>query len=85
MRGIIKNMVTIRLARAGTKKRPFYHVVAADSKRARDGKFIERLGFFDPLLPTSAAVRLKTDRIQYWVTNGAQLSERVQKLIQTAS
>lgn len=85
MRGIIKNMVIIRLARAGTKKRPFYHVVVADSKRARDGKFIERLGFFDPLLPTGAAAHLKTDRIQYWITQGAQLSERVQKIVQTAS
>lgn len=78
-------MVTIRLARAGTKKRPFYHMVAADSKRARDGKFIERLGYFDPLLPTGTGAHLKTDRIQYWAAKGAQLSPRVQRIIQTTS
>lgn len=74
-------MVTIRLARAGAKKRPFYHVVVADKRRARDGKFIERLGFFNPLLAVGSAFQVRMDRIQYWVANGAQPSERVQKLI----
>lgn len=78
-------MVIIRLARAGAKKRPFYHVVVADKRRARDGKFIERLGFFDPLSSVETAFKVKMDRIEHWVTQGAALSERVQRLIAGAS
>lgn len=74
-------MVIIRLARAGAKKRPFYHVVVADKRRARDGKFIERLGFFDPLSSAETAFKVKMDRIKHWVTQGAALSARVQRLI----
>lgn len=78
-------MVTIRLARAGTKKRPFYHVVAADKRKARDGRFIERLGFFNPAAK-GADQRLLVDgaRVEYWTKNGAQLSERVAFLLKSA-
>lgn len=75
-------MVTIRLARGGAKKRPFYHIVVANSRCPRDGRNIERVGYFNPIA-TGGEVRLHilNDRIQYWVTNGAQLSLRVAKLI----
>lgn len=78
-------MVIIRLARAGAKKRPFYHVVVADKRRARNGKFIERLGFFDPLSSEQTIFKVKMDRIQHWVGQGALLSERIQKLIEGAT
>ena len=75
-------MVTIRLSRTGAKKRPFFHIVVTDSRNSRDGRFIERLGFFNPLA-TGQEVRLKldNDRIQYWVGQGAKLSERVAGLV----
>lgn len=75
-------MVTIRLARGGAKKRPFYHIVVTDSRRARDGRYIERVGFFNPRA-TGAEVRLNIDtaRIDHWVGQGAQTSERVGKLL----
>ncbi|PCH59490.1 MAG: 30S ribosomal protein S16 [Gammaproteobacteria bacterium] len=75
-------MVTIRLARAGAKKRPFYHVVVADSRMPRDGRYIERVGFFNPIA-TGQEVRLqlKSERIDYWLGQGAQPSDRVNKLI----
>lgn len=75
-------MVTIRLARGGAKKRPFYHVVVTDSRNRRDGRYIERLGFFNPVA-TGQEVRLKIDaeRAQYWVSQGAQPSDRVAKLL----
>ncbi len=75
-------MVTIRLSRGGAKKRPFYHVVVTDSRSARDGRYIERLGFFDPLA-SGQAERLKLDkaRVDYWVGTGAQTSDRVRSLI----
>ncbi|MDT8387389.1 MAG: 30S ribosomal protein S16 [Thiogranum sp.] len=75
-------MVTIRLARGGAKKRPFYHVVVTDSRNRRDGRYIERLGFFNPVA-AGAEVRLKidTERAQYWVSQGAQPSDRVAKLL----
>lgn len=75
-------MVTIRLARGGSKKRPFYHVVATDSRNARDGRYLERLGFFNPLA-TGQAERLRLDlnRIDYWVGVGAQVSDRVGALV----
>ena len=78
-------MVKIRLARAGAKKRPFYHLVAADSRSPRDGRFIERLGYFNPIA-VGGEVRLKVDtaRVDHWVSNGAQLTERASKLVAEA-
>jgi small subunit ribosomal protein S16 len=78
-------MVKIRLARAGQKKRPYYHVVATDSRSSRDGKFIERLGFFNPSAK-GQEVKLKIDtaKVEAWVKNGAQVSERVAFLVKTA-
>jgi small subunit ribosomal protein S16 len=75
--------VVIRLARAGTKKRPFYHVVVADSRFPRDGRFIERLGYFNPLLPKDNAERLKLDleRAKEWLAKGAQPSDRVARFL----
>ncbi len=75
-------MVTIRLTRGGAKKRPFYHIVVTDSRNRRDGRYIERVGFFNPLA-TENEVRLKvdTDRIQHWMGLGAKPSERVNKLL----
>ena len=79
-------MVTIRLTRGGAKKKPFYQVVVADSRRARDGKVIERIGFFNPLAKgQEERLRLDQSRIEYWISQGAQPSERVAKLIKTAS
>ncbi len=75
-------MVTIRLARGGSKKRPFYHVTVADNHRARDGRFIERVGFFNPIAKgAEEGTRLDLDRIDYWVRQGAQLSDRVSKIV----
>ncbi|HFD79259.1 MAG TPA: 30S ribosomal protein S16 [Gammaproteobacteria bacterium] len=75
-------MVTIRLARGGAKKRPFFHVVVTDSRNRRDGRYIERLGFFNPVA-TGQEVRLQldTERIAHWVSKGAQPSERVARLL----
>lgn len=75
-------MVTIRLARGGAKKRPFYSIVVADSRNARDGRFIERVGFFNPLARgQEETLRLDIDRVDYWIANGAATTERVAKLI----
>src|SRR3954468_8516147 len=73
----------IRLARAGTKKRPFYHIVLADSRSPRDGRFIERLGHFNPLLPKEKTERLKLDldKVQAWMKKGAQPSDRVSRFL----
>src|SRR6476469_8686512 len=78
--------VVIRLARAGTKKRPIYHVVVADSRFPRDGRFIERLGFFNPLLPKDNTERLKLDldKIKEWLAKGAQPSDRVLRFLDAA-
>lgn len=78
-------MVKIRLARGGAKKRPYYHVVATDSRSSRDGKFIERLGYYNPNAK-GQEVKLKIDtaKIEAWVKNGAQVSERVAYLVKTA-
>ena len=72
--------VHIRLQRKGTTHRPFYHVVAADQRAPRDGKFIEKLGYYDSLKEPSV-IELKGDRIQHWYSKGAQLTEAVQKLV----
>lgn len=75
-------MVTIRLARGGTKKRPFYHIVVTDSRSARDGRSIERVGLFNPIAAgKEERIRIMSDRVQYWVERGAQLSDRVAKLV----
>lgn len=75
-------MVKIRLARAGAKKRPFYHLVAADSRSPRDGRFIERLGFFNPIaVGGEVRLRVNTERVDHWVTRGAQLTDRAAKLV----
>src|SRR5260221_11337723 len=78
--------VVIRLARAGTKKRPIYHVVVADSRYPRDGRFIERLGFFNPLLPKDSEARLKLDmeKVKAWMAKGAQPSDRVMRFLDAA-
>jgi small subunit ribosomal protein S16 len=78
-------MVTIRLARGGSKKRPFYHLTVTNSRSARDGKFIERIGFFNPIARGGEErLRVDYDRLNYWVGTGAQVSERVDSLIKAA-
>jgi small subunit ribosomal protein S16 len=76
----------IRLARAGAKKRPFYHVVVADSRNPRDGRFIERLGHFNPLLPKDKTERLKLDldKVKAWMAKGAQPTDRVMRFLDEA-
>lgn len=75
-------MVKIRLARAGAKKRPFYHVVATDSRSSRDGKFLERLGYYNPnARGNEQKLVVDAARIAHWKTNGAQISERVEFLV----
>ena len=78
--------VVLRMARAGTKKRPVYHIVAADSRAPRDGRFIERLGFFNPLLPKDKEERLKLDmdKVKSWIAKGAQPSDRVMRFLDAA-
>jgi len=78
-------MVKIRLARGGAKKRPFYHIVVADARSKRDGRRIERIGFFNPLARgQEEGLRLDMERVDYWIGVGAQVSERVQKLVSEA-
>ena len=78
-------MVTIRLARGGSKKRPFYHLTVADSRNARNGRFIERLGFFNPVARgNEERLRVDLDRVNYWLGQGAQASERVSQLVKEA-
>ncbi|MBT2129856.1 30S ribosomal protein S16 [Aliiroseovarius lamellibrachiae] len=76
----------IRLARGGSKKRPFYRVVAADSRMPRDGRFIEKLGTYNPLLAKDSEERVKLDmeRVQYWLDKGAQPSDRVSRFLEAA-
>lgn len=76
-------MVIIRLSRAGAKKRPFYHVVVADSRCKRDGRYIERVGFYNPIARgKEESLKLNIDRVDHWKGHGAQISDRVAKLIQ---
>jgi len=78
-------MVSIRLARGGSKKRPFYHISVSDSRRARDGRYIERVGFFNPIAAgQEERLRVDRDRIEYWVSQGAKCSDRVAKLLKDA-
>lgn len=75
-------MVVIRLARGGSKKRPFYNLVATDSRNRRDGRFIERVGFYNPVAnENDERLRISLDRVTYWTSNGAQLSPAVQRLV----
>src|ERR1700733_10214391 len=78
--------LVIRMARAGTKKRPFYHIVVADSRSPRDGRFIERLGYFNPLLPKEKTERLKWDleKAKAWMAKGAQPSDRIMRFLDAA-
>lgn len=79
-------MVVIRMARGGSKKRPFYNLVAADSRNRRDGRFIERVGFYNPVASeTAEKLRVAMDRVQYWIDNGAQLSPAVSRLVKEYS
>jgi small subunit ribosomal protein S16 len=77
-------MVKIRLARSGAKKRPFYHVIATDSRSSRDGRFIERLGFYNPNAKGGEQkLVVNAGRVAYWKEQGAQVSERVEYLVKT--
>lgn len=78
-------MVKIRLTRGGAKKRPFYHLVATDQRSARDGRYIERLGYYNPIASgAEKPMRLNMERIEYWVGVGAQMSDRVKSLVKQA-
>ena len=76
-------MVRIRLMRRGAKKKPFYRVVAADQRCKRDGRFIEQLGYYDPMKDPKV-IKLDLDRVDHWIANGAQPSETVARLIENA-
>ena len=79
-------MVTIRLSRGGAKRRPFYNIVVTDSRNRRDGRYIERLGFFNPVATgNEESLRVDTERFNYWVSQGAQASDRVAKLVKQAN
>ncbi|MBM37541.1 MAG: 30S ribosomal protein S16 [Woeseia sp.] len=75
-------MVSIRLSRSGAKKRPFYHLIVTDSRNRRDGRYIERLGFFNPVGKDSEEnLRIDTERVNHWISKGAQPSDRVLTLL----
>lgn len=75
-------MVTIRMSRGGAKKRPFYQIVVTDSRNRRDGRFIERVGFFNPVARgNEERLRIDRERVDYWLSQGAQASERVASLL----
>jgi small subunit ribosomal protein S16 len=77
-------MVSIRLSRAGAKKRPFYHLVVTDSRNRRDGRYIERVGYFNPVgKDHEENLRIDVDRVEYWVGQGAQPSDRVASLLKS--
>ena len=79
-------MVVIRLARSGAKKRPFYNIVAADSRNRRDGRFIERVGFYNPVAAANEkGLVVNAERVAYWEQNGAQLSPTVARLVKQAA
>jgi small subunit ribosomal protein S16 len=78
-------MVVIRLARGGAKKRPFFNIVVADSRSRRDGRYIERVGFYNPIAAGGEQpLRIATDRVAHWASQGAQLSPTVQRLVDQA-
>ena len=76
----------IRLSRGGSKKRPFYRIVAADSRMPRDGRFLEKLGTYNPLLPKDSEERVKMDmdRVNYWLSKGAQPTDRIARMLEAA-
>ena len=77
-------MVVIRLSRGGAKNRPFYNIVVADSRNPRDGRFVERVGFYNPLAKDGEeAIRIAMDRLTYWQGKGAQASDTVMRLVKT--
>jgi small subunit ribosomal protein S16 len=79
-------MVKIRLTRGGAKKRPFYHIVVTDQRNKRDGRSIERVGFYNPVATgNEKRVELNVDRVNHWVSNGAQLTDKVRVLVKEAS
>ena len=79
-------MVTIRLARGGSKKRPFYHLTVTDARNSRDGRFIERVGFFNPVARgQEERLRVDNERVEYWLSKGAQTTDRVAKLLAEAN
>jgi small subunit ribosomal protein S16 len=79
-------MVVIRLARGGAKKRPFFNLVVTDSRNARDGRFVERVGFYDPKAPAGReSIRINLERLEYWKGKGAQPSDTVQRLVKQFS
>lgn len=79
-------MVKIRLTRGGAKKRPFYHIIVTDSRNKRDGRSIERLGFYNPVAQgNEKRVELNTERVDHWVSHGAQLTEKVSALVKEVS
>ena len=79
-------MVTIRLSRGGAKKKPFYHIVVTDSRARRDGRYIERIGFFNPMAKgQEIRLNINNERVEYWISQGAQTSDRVGKLIKEAA
>ena len=79
-------MVTIRLSRSGAKKKPFYHITVSDSRKARDGRYIERIGFYNPVARgQEERLRLDLERVTYWQTKGAQISPRVSTLVKDAA
>lgn len=82
---VLATMVKIRLSRTGAKKRPFYHIVVMDERRKRDGRSIERLGFFNPVAQgKDARLQVDTDRVDHWLSVGAHMSERVRDLVKEA-
>ena len=79
-------MVTIRLARGGAKKRPFFHIVVTDSRSPRDGRYIERVGFFNPVaVGQETPLRIDCERVAFWVAQGAQTSDRVASLLKQSA
>lgn len=80
-------MLSMRMARHGAKKRPYYYIVVADSRSPRDGRFIEKVGSYNPMLPKESAerVKLNTDRVKHWLTCGAQPSDRVARFLAAAN
>lgn len=79
-------MVKIRLTRGGAKKRPFYHIIVTDQRNKRDGRSIERLGFYNPVAQgNEKRVELDTERVKHWVSHGAQLTEKVSALVKEVS
>ena len=83
----IKHMVVIRLSRGGARNRPFFNVVVADSRNRRDGRFIERVGYYNPVAPdgTANSLSIEHDRVAFWVSKGAQASDAVEKLLKRSA